>query len=71
MSDIVHVNPDGRRLFTATVGAQPIVFQAATEQEVQDWLIAQLGAPAKLVPVRDVGHADRTEVTQWGLTDRV
>ena len=71
MSDIVHVNPDGRRLFAATVGGQQIVFQAATEAEVQDWLTAQLGAPAKLVPVRDVGHADRTEVSQWGLTDRV
>lgn len=70
MSDIVHVNPQGRRLFTAPVGGRRVLFQAATAQEVQDWIVTQFGADSA-PEVTDAGHADRTEVTGWGFTDRL
>lgn len=77
MSDIVHIDPNGRRLFAANVGAVRVVFQASTAQQVQEWLTAQFAAQALVSPVPsvpdvvDVGHADRTEVAAWGLTERI
>jgi hypothetical protein len=72
MSEIVHVNPQGRRLFTTQLGDTRLVLQAATATEVHDWFADQLGpATAAALAITDAGHADRTEVTHWGLTDRI
>lgn len=74
-SEIVHVNPHGRRLFRVVMQGLNLqlnlIAQAATEQEVRDWLTSQIGTAADDATITDAGHADRTEVTHWGLTDRI
>lgn len=68
----VHDSGDGgRRVFrvdTAERPDHPVFVIASTPRNADLWVRER--SPGTTLDVTDVGHADRTELTQWGLTDR-